>query len=201
MAKILQLRKSIWTAICIWLGLLRGYQLPAQLPTAYMGVQQTMSLDLFNISLSRGSLFRFLGGQSNAGAVKIGRVLYNVEQPTAAFVEPLQKSVAPGIIRTTSRTTSRCHSTTPAPPPLPPVSTIPTAPPVPPVSCTQVTEQVICHTILRRTHCIVNLCCLHNGGAIDYCTRLSSYSYTSGPTHTFPTTWTTWTNTCLVARC
>ena len=194
MNRILQVRKSVWAAICLWLGLVRGYQLPAQVVTAQPRIYSTAALEIFNISLTRDSLLRVFGNTTRGYSLGYSPVMQNVDQPTGAFVNRMQQA-APLISRpiTTGRTGSgTCSPPTPTPPPLPPVSTLPTAQPVPPLTCTQITEQNICTSMLGRTHCHVNVCCLR-GGAIDHCAKISSYSYSNGyPGGTTTRGTTTW---------
>jgi hypothetical protein len=187
MSKILRIRKSIWAAICLWLGLVRGYELPAQVETALPKISNSSSLNVFNLTLTQDSLLRIFGRGVNGTSLGYSPVLRNVDQPKGAFVESMQQANVPQI-RRTSTTRTRCTRTTPTPPPLPPVSTLQPVNPVPPVTCTQITEQHICTTILGRTHCHTNVCCIR-GGVLNHCVKVSSSSY--GGTHFRTTTTTT----------
>lgn len=190
MNKILRMRKSVWAAICIWLGLMRGFELPAQDESALPKISHSVSLDVFNITLTPDALLRILGRTKSGFSIGYSPVLQNVDQPKGAFVERMQQANVPQIRRTSS-TRTRCTNTTPPPPPLPPVSTLQPVNPVPPLTCTQVTEQHICQTIIyggrTRTHCHTNVCCIR-GGVINHCVKVSSSSYGSTRFRTTTTT-------------
>ena len=190
MDKILQIRKSVWAAICIWLGLVRGYEAPAQPEPTPIRLHNTVALNVFNVSMSGDWFFRLLGKGADVSSFESGPIMQNSDQPKVSFVGRLQQSTRPAIIRTTN--TTSCTKPTPPPPPLPPVSTLPTAAPVPPLTCTAITEQFICTSILNRTRCHTNVCCIR-GGSVNHCAKVSSYSYTTR-TH-FHTTWTS--TTCV----
>jgi hypothetical protein len=179
MNKILQVRKSVWVAICIWLGFARGYDLQVRAEVVVPEIHNSFALDVFNIPLTRDSLLRIFGRSTN-GISGYSTVLQHVDQPTGAFVESLLHFAIPPAAAAAGGSTNSCNAG-PTPPPLPPVTTLPTETPVP-VSCTQITENEVCHGIIFSSytlvHCAVNVCCL-KGGAANHCAVVSSWSYTT----------------------
>lgn len=192
MKRILSLRSSLWAVICIWLGLSRLYELPIQGEAPVQKINSSIGLDVFNISLTNSSFLRILGRTPTGISFGLGPISQLIDQPIGAFVERMQQGVVPAarLPTTRTRTTTRCISPHPTPPPLPPVSTVPTAKPVPPLSCTRVQQETVCVNISHKTSCAVSVCCIRPGAA-SRCVKVSSYSYGGGGTHFRSTTTTT----------
>jgi len=201
MNKMRQIRKSVWIAICIWLGFAKSYE-SAQAEVTVPEITRNVALDILKAPLMPDPLLSIFSRTANGIRFGYSPVLRNVDDPKVAFVDLFLRAARPARMRysssfysPTTPGTGGCGTGNPSPPPLPPVSTVPgpTGNPVPPLSCTQITQHTVCVKIGDSLvhQCVVNDCCLR-GNAIDHCAQVSAYSYISGILPGTSTTGTGW---------